>query len=193
MDKKMENPDLNLYRIIPSYVDMLGDESKGGDRRVQQVRNKENRPFIGIIVMNGDKKYCVPLTTVAGKSKLKGKGGIKRGAIDYSPIYIDGVVRAGVQFSRMIPVTDSVLRNLDMETHKHDTAKQKADKALRRAEYQWIQDNKDVIVNKARTLYNVYVSGQEFKRRKDCLNFSQLEKICEKYEKTHIPHHRQSK
>ena len=39
--------ELNLYRIVPKYIDALRDETNGGDKRVYDVRNgKEHRPFV---------------------------------------------------------------------------------------------------------------------------------------------------
>ena len=184
-----KSSELGLYRIIPSYIDILSDESNGGDKRVQTVRGKENRPFIGVVVINDRQKYCIPLTSIAGKPKLKGRGGIKGGAVDYSPIYINGIVKAGVQFGRMIPVTDNVLRKITITPHKHDTPEQKAAKRLRKEELAWIQENKYVIINKARTLYDLYTSNRPFRRRDDCLNFPQLEKICREYELVHVSQH----
>ena len=184
MDKDVK---LQLYRVIPSYTEFLRDESRGGDLRVQIVKGKSMRPFIGIVTMFNGQKYCIPLTRIEGKEKLSGKGGIKKGAIDYSPIIINGEAKAGVQFSRMIPVPDNVLRELDTEEHKHDLKRQKDDKQLRREEIEWIRQNKHDIINKAQTLYNAYISGTPFKRRVDCLNFIQLEKLCKEYELLHIP------
>lgn len=158
------------------------------------VKGKEARPFIGILTMCNGQNYCIPLTRIEGKEKLSGKGGTKRGAIDYSPIIINGVPKAGIQFSRMIPVPDNVLRELDVKDHKHDLKRQKDDKRLRREELEWIRQNRHDIINKAQTLYNAYISGMQFKRRDDCLNFPQLETLCKDYERIHVPqHHDQGK
>jgi len=174
---------ISLYRITPEYIDALRDEAKGGDKRVYQIRenNKFHRPFIAVIVMINEQLYAVPLSTTDGKTKLSNKGGDKKGSIDYSPIYINGVLKASVQYSRMIPIDERVLRNLDINYHKHDTKEQKEDKQLRRDELEWVRNREDVIINKARTLYNTYISGVPFKRRDDCLNFIQLEKVSQRY------------
>lgn len=188
MDNKNE---LGLYRINPKYIDALSDEKQGGDKRVQQVREngKFQRPFIGIVIMCNNQQYCIPLTKTEGKVKLEGKNGTKKGSIYYSPIYIDGKLKAGIQFSRMIPVEESQLRTLDMKDHIHDLPNQKKEKQLRRDELAWVQKNKDVIINKARTLYERYLSGEPFKRKMDCLNFPQLEKLCRMYCKEHPSQH----
>jgi len=188
----MENKnELGLYRINPKYIDALSEEKQGGDKRVQQVREngKFQRPFIGIVVMCNNQQYCIPLTKTEGKAKLDGKNGAKKGSIDYSPIYIDGKLKAGIQFSRMIPVEESQLRTLDMKDHIHDLPNQKKEKQLRRDELAWVQENKDIIINKARTLYERYLSGEPFKRKTDCLNFPQLEKLCKRYCKEHPSQH----
>lgn len=139
--------------------------------------------------MCNNQKYCIPLTKTEGKPKLNGKNGAKKGAIDYSPKCINDELKAGIQFSRLIPVEESQLRTLDMKDHVHDLPSQKQEKKLRRDELEWVQENKDVIINKARTLYERYISGEPFKRKADCLNFPQLEKLCKKYCLKHPSQH----
>lgn len=38
-----ETDELKLYRVIPGYVEYLSDETKGGDKRVQQVKDKRSK------------------------------------------------------------------------------------------------------------------------------------------------------
>lgn len=52
---------LNLYSLNIKYVRNLSN----ADEKVMSVSpqvGKENRPFVGTIVICDDKKYCVPLS-----------------------------------------------------------------------------------------------------------------------------------
>lgn len=168
--------ELNLYRIVPKYIDALRDETNGGDKRVYDVRNgKEHRPFVGVVVVCNGQKYCIPLTSY--KKRFENM----RDKIDITRIIIDGEIKGAVEFSRMIPIEDAQLRNLDMLYHKHDTEGQRQNKNNRIETLKWCREHSDDIVNKANVLYNMYISGQDFKRKKDCLNFIALEEVCKKY------------
>lgn len=59
---KMNQERLKLYRIDIKYVRNL---AKIDDNvlSVSPQKNKSNRPFVGIIVINQKKKYCVPLSS----------------------------------------------------------------------------------------------------------------------------------
>ena len=176
----MEYKKLNLYRVIPKYIKALQDESNGGDKRVY---GKDNRPFIGIVVVCNGQKYCVPLTSVKEKfMKMKG-------AIDFGLIKINNEIVAGIEYSRMIPVEEHFLRPLDTIEHAHDTDKLKTVKKLRRAEIERCATHNEEITNKVNVLYNTYTSNVFFKHRKNCLDFPQLERIGKTYCKEHPQQH----
>lgn len=104
----MSEDSLNLYRVIPKYTKVLQDEEKGGDKRVY---GKDNRPFIGIIAVCNGQKYCIPLTSA------KDKFDNMKGTIDFGIIKINGEIKAGIEYGRMIPVEDYLLRPLDTKEH----------------------------------------------------------------------------
>lgn len=172
----MKETKLTLYRVIPKYIKALQNEENGGDKRVY---GKDNRPFIGVVTVCNRQKYCIPLTSV------KDKFYNMKGTIDFGIIKINDNIVAGIEYSRMIPVEEHLLRRVDITEHKHDTDKQKASKALRRAEIEWCEAHSEEIINKANVLYNTYISGTYFKHRKNCLNFPLLEKICKIYCEEH--------
>lgn len=148
------------------------------DQRVYSVSpqmGKQGRPYIGIIVTCYGQKYCIPLT----KAKEKHKNMADR--IDFSKIKIDGELIAGINFSRMIPIEIRQLYKVDLKIRKHDNKETVYRKMLYRKELEWCNANRDVIINKANILYLKYVSGEDFKRKKDCLDFCGLEKACKKY------------
>lgn len=169
--------ELKLYKVRPKYIKELLKVDK-------RVYYKDERPFIGIVVVCNGQKYCVPLTTPKEKfSNMKGR-------IDFGLIKKDGQIVAGIEYSRMIPVEEYLLRKIDTEEHKHDSANNKSEKLLRKYELEWCNLHKEDIVNKVNVLYNTYISGIEFKRRKNCLDFPLLEKVCNEYCKRHPQQHR---
>ena len=97
-----------------------------------------------------------------------------------------GKLVAGVEFNKMIPVPLNQIRPLDMNLRRHDNAKVKESKLLRRYEYEWCNSHRNEIVKKAQELYTMYVEDDvRYKNKKYCLNFPELEKICNKYELDH--------
>jgi len=186
---KIIQTDLMLYRVTPKYIDALQDEANGGDSRVYNVRaGKEHRPFVGVITVRNGQKYCVPL------SKYKPKYKVLPDNETLMRIYIDGKIVGALQFSRMIPVEDAQLRPLDMAAHPHDTKNQKAEKELRVKETIWCHQHQKEITDKCTALYDLYISNIPFRGRQYCLNFPEMENVCRKYNKTHIPqHHKQEK
>ena len=170
----MDYRKLKLYWIDMKYIRDL----QNADKRVYSVSpqvGKQNRPYLGIIVLCGKQKYCVPLTTPKSKhDNMKDK-------IDFTKIMVEGDFIAAINFSRMIPVEDGQLSKVDTKIRKHDNARLKERKALLSKELMWCNEHYEEIVNKANVLYNKYKSGDFFKRKKDCLNFIKLEMVCDTY------------
>lgn len=55
---------LQIYKVLPKYVETLRDENIGRDKRLYIVDgNKENRPFVGIVATINDCNYFIPLTS----------------------------------------------------------------------------------------------------------------------------------
>lgn len=165
------NNKLELYRVIPKYIDALKYDTENGDQRVYDVRGKENRPFVVIITLGNGQKYCIPLT------KHKPKFDTMHDCIDFSRIISNGKIIGAVEFSRMIPLEYGQLRPLEMDFVKRDNKFYKNTKTDRQITYNWVCEHEDEIINKANILYNTYVSGQKFKRRSDCLNFPLIHQI----------------
>ncbi len=172
--------ELRLYRVFPRYIDALQDIEKGGDSHVYNVRDgKEHRPFVGIITTCNNKFYCIPLSGYKTKYKVLPDNDT------FMKIIIDGKIVGALQFSRMIPVEERLLKELDLQIHKHDTKKQQVAKELRRKETEWCNEHKQEIIDKCRALYNTYITGNPFKGRKHCLDFIKMEILYEDYIKKH--------
>ena len=65
----MEQKRLNLYTVNMKYIWNLHNQ---GENRVFSVLSqvgKDNRPFVGIVVICGEKQYCIPLSSPKEKHK----------------------------------------------------------------------------------------------------------------------------
>lgn len=148
------------------------------DDRVPSVSpqiGKEDRPFVGIVVMINGRKYCIPL------SKPKEKHNRMKGSIDFTKIIYNGEFLGVLNFNQMIPVEQDQLRIIDINIHKHDNSDTRRKKTRLIKEAEWLDDHEGEVNNKARVLYSKYFSDEIFSARKNCLNFKRLEEVCDRY------------
>lgn len=166
-----------LYHVDMKYIRNLHNH----DDKVPSVSpqiNKQNRVFLGIIVLLNNQKYCIPL------SHAKTKYNNMSGKIDFSLITdADGKILAGLNFNLMIPVEEAQLSMVDININPKDSDFQRKYKNLCRKELTWCRAHKDAIINKAKCLYELYQSGSFFSARNRCLNFPLLEAECKKFNK----------
>ena len=166
---------LSLYTIDMKYIRNLHRR----DDRVRSVSpqiGKENRVFVGIVVICGERKYCIPL------SHPKDKHGNMKGRIDFSKVFDEqGKMIAALDFNMMVPVEEAQLYKMDLKIHPNDTLEMKHYKKLCQREIDWCQRHQREICDKANVLYNMYLSGENFKARSRCLDFPKLELECDKY------------
>lgn len=148
------------------------------DDRVPSVSpqiGKEERPFVGIVVMVNGRKYCIPL------SKPKEKHNRMKGSIDFTKIIYNGEFLGVLNFNQMIPVEQEQLRIIDINIHKHDNADTRRKKTRLIKEAEWLNSHEAEVNNKARVLYSMYFSEKSFSAKKNCLKFEQLERMCDRY------------
>jgi protein AbiQ len=141
-----------------------------------QIR-KENRPFVGIVVICDNKKYCVPLTSPKPKHMSM------KNDKDFSRMFDKGNKLIGcLNFNNMIPVDDSVLLPIDMEVHKSDSIGEQAYKALLNDQLDWCNDNLEAITSKACKLYKIVTETPDKMKNltRRCCNFKKLEQVLEK-------------
>ena len=63
------NNDINLYMVNAKYVRNLMNAEKRASKEnrcntilsISPQRNKQGRPYVGIIVVANNRKYCIPL------------------------------------------------------------------------------------------------------------------------------------
>ena len=172
---------LHLYRIDIKYI---RDLHRVCDHvpAVSPQTGKDNRHFIGIVVMINGRKYAIPITRHDGKPQ-------KRKTLQNNDGYTkvvkeDGHFVSGINFIDMIPVTEKQL--LPMDDFNIDKKDSRLEKARKRdlkyiTEYVESETYSREIAEKAKDLYKKYMSGEQFKTRKHCLPFDKLEQICDRY------------
>lgn len=170
----MKQSRLNLYLIDMKYI---RDLAKADDRvmSVSPQISKEKRPFVGIIIICGTEKYCVPF------SSPKSKHFSMKNDVDFTKIY-DGDKLIGVlNFNNMIPVHEQFIRPLNLKPSPSDNANTIHYKKMSAKQLTYCQKNQEAIVRKANKLYEMITSGKAnslLKRR--CCDFSKLERVLEK-------------
>ena len=175
----MKQEQLRLYRVDIKYIRNL---SKADDKvpSVSPQINKDTRPFIGIIVICGEKKYCVPLSSP--KPKHEHMNNDK----DFTKIYDKHGKLIGVlNFNLMIPVDETVVSVIDFNISPNDTPKTKAYKNLLRDQLNWCRKNREQILSKAEKLYIIVTRNPERARNlvRRCCDFVKLEGVLSKRNK----------
>ena len=162
----MEQKRLNLYLIDMKYIRNL---AKADDHvmSVSPQAGKETRPFVGIIIVCGTRKYCVPL------SSPKPKHNSMKNDLDFTKI-MDGDKLIGVlNFNNMIPVDESCVIPLNLRITEKDDVTTRKYKKMAAKQLDWCQHNQEAIVKKANKLYAMVQSEKAsgFMKRR-CLSIS---------------------
>ena len=173
----MEQKRLNLYTVNMKYIRNLHNQ---GDDRVFTVSpqvGKDSRPFVGIVVICGEKQYCIPLSSPKEKHK-----NMKNGVDFHRILDADGKLIGVLDFNNMIPVREEVLREVDLKIHSKDTREMKRYKNLMIDQLNFCRQNQDILVKKAKKLYKMVGrknGSGPLKRR--CLKWSKLEQILDRF------------
>lgn len=98
----------------------------------------------------------------------------------------NGKLIAVLNFNNMIPVTDVVLLDLDLTIHAGDASSIRTYKELMRDQLRWCNENRELIVRKARKLYQIVVEhpASACGLVKRCCDFKRLERVLEKWAKS---------
>ena len=174
LTRRVMQSEFSLYKVDMKYIRNLHNI----DDKVLSVSpqtRKDNRVFVGIVIVCGAHKYCIPLSSPKEKHKNM------KNAMDFSKIEVGGKILGVLNFNLMIPIDEKQLQIIDTTIHKRDRVNIKAYKQLCQQELKWCQENSEIVCNKANVLYKKYMSGEEFAGRTRCLNFPKLEQECQKY------------
>ena len=165
---------LEVYRIDMKYIRNLYNI----DDRIFSVSpqiGKDERPFLGIIIICNEHKYCVLM------SKPKKKHEKMRDKIDLKKIIHNGSLIGVLNFNLMIPVENAQIQRIDTKIRKHDNMDTRRKKELLVKELEWCNEHIRDLANTANVLYQKYITGENFAARKQCLDFKRMELECEKY------------
>jgi protein AbiQ len=138
---------------------------------------KENRPFVGIVVICDSKPYCIPLTS----PKLKHQQ--MKNDKDFSKMFDkNGKLIGAINFNNMIPVDNRSIKPIDINVHPKDSPKDKAYKELLNDQLNWCNQNKESIIKKANRLYIIVTETPDKFRNltRRCCDFKKLEIVLEK-------------
>ncbi len=171
----MKQKRLSFYQIDYKYVRDLANRDDIV-RSVSPQIQKENRPFVGIIVVCDDKKYCVPLSSPKPKhEKMKNDK-------DFSKIIAEEKLIGVLNFNSMIPVDDCVIERLDLRIKNNDNPQVKSYKRMCIKQLDWCQKNQEAIVIKANKLYTLVTQTPDKMRNltRRCCDFKKLEAVLER-------------
>ena len=111
----MKQKRLSLYTVNMKYIRNLAHEDDNVASVSPQIE-KSIRPFIGIIVICGEKQYCVPLSSPKEKHKSM------KNDKDFSKIFDSTGKLIGVlNFNNMIPVREDIINKVDIAIHPNDS------------------------------------------------------------------------
>ena len=173
----MEQQRLNLYFVDMKYIRNLAKV----DDQVMSVSpqiGKEERPFVGIIVICHDRQYCVPLSSPKPKHKNM------KNTIDFTRIIHDGRLLGVLNFNEMIPVRTDVISLINVRHRPNESHAEAHYKELVSNQLAFCRRNQDALVHKANSLYESVTSGKASAsviRR--CCDFRKLESVLDRYQK----------
>jgi len=152
----------SFYRISADYCDFL----RKADRCVPYtMEQKATRPFVGIVFSVNGYNYFAPLTSPRLKHLHM------KNQVDF--LKINGGVWGAINFNNMIPVHINSLQKVDMKILPTDKKADVDYKNLLANQLSWCNANKEIILAKAKKLYNIITHGKarpELVNR--CCNFS---------------------
>ena len=162
-----------------------------------QPYNYTNKPYIGILLADNAHKYVIPLSSAKPKYTLCADIEQERflifelvslNVLSERAIYksndnpTDSRVKhilSMLDVKKMIPVTDKVIRIVNLNYDPSDNDALKKYKSLLNKEYTFCIKIKHLILNAANTLYEEQITSGTVK--KYCCDFRLLEQICDSY------------
>ena len=165
-----------LYTVNLKYIRNLHHIDNHVPSVSPQI-GKQERPFLGIIVLVNGSRFCIPLSSNSSK-KNKDFSTMRENITLRKILDKSGKLLAVLNINNMIPVRDEYLTEIDLKIHSKDTPQIIQRKKLCIKELNWCQSHQTEIERLANELYKLYISNKPFSKRKLCLNFPVLEKEC---------------
>lgn len=156
---------LDFYYIDLKYI---RDISKVDDNvlSISPQRAKQNRPFVGVLILTNNRKYCIPLTSPKDKFKSR------KSQVDFIKIFDENQKDSNGQnkligvlnINNMIPVDEHYIYKVDLVLHKNDKPEIIAQKILMQKQLKWCRKNVDIIENRANKVYKLVVNSPDKNR-----------------------------
>lgn len=175
------NKRFKLYRVNLKYIRNLHNIDSHVPSVSPQI-GKQNRPFLGVIVMVNGSNYCIPLSSNSTQ-KHKDIESMCENITLRKVRDKNGKVLAILNLNNMIPIRKEYITEIDLKIRPSDSVMSRQWKILCSKELDWCQSHSSEIERLANELHYKYCSGEYFKKRKICLNFPALEKECNKAKK----------
>lgn len=170
-----------LYHVNMKYIRNL-HRIDDNIPSVSPQNDKQSRPFLGIILLVNNSKFCIPLSSNSEEKNKKLAS--MRDNITLRKIYDkSGKLLAVLNLNNMIPIRDEYISEIDLKIHTNDIPELRRWKKLCIKELNWCQSHQSEIERLANELYRLYISNEPFGKRKICLNFPALENECNKAKK----------
>ena len=158
-----------IVRINTDYCEYLRQFE---DKVPYNKNDKELRPFIGILFEIDVCEYFAPLSSPKPKHKKM------KNSLDFVKIK-DGDLGA-INFNNMIPVTVENYSLVDLD--KKDNGDKEKYRKLLLEQLNWLNHNREKIINKANKLYDLYICGKlPLNIIERCCDFKLLEEKCREY------------
>lgn len=160
---------MKLYNVEDDYVDFLKTfDSKVPDNKI------EKRPFVGVVFTISGYNFFAPLSS----PKLKHCG--MSNAADFHKI--NGGSQGAINFNNMIPIPNSELILIDI-----DSITDKNYKNLLNSQLRFINSVQEVLKKKAEKLYRLVgsddriLSNNQIKIKQRCINFGLLQEKMKEF------------
>lgn len=152
-----------ICRIEDEYIQFLHSK----DSKVQYNKGA-SRPYVGIVLTVDAHNYFAPM-----ESPKPNHANIKSGG---PVLKLDEGKLGLIGFNNMIPVKEVALIHFNIQEIADENYRNLLQKQLR-----YCEKNKDIILNRAKTVYDKVVVDKNPFYKRVCCNFKQLEYSCRVY------------
>lgn len=161
---------MNLYKASIEYCNYLHYY----EPKIPYVENeKQNRPFIGVVLCVNEKNFFAPLTSPKSKHLTM------KNTQDF--LKIDDGRLGGINLNNMIPIPSRYLNKINIEEIEDNKYKK-----MLYMQMDWIEKNRVRINNRARNLYFLVIQKKATEKLIErCCNFKLIEDKCEEFMKEH--------
>ena len=132
-----------LYHVNMKYIRNL-HRIDDNIPSVSPQNDKQSRPFLGIILLVNNSKFCIPLSSNSEEKNKKLAS--MRDNITLRKIYDkSGKLLAILNLNNMIPIRDEYISEIDLKIHTNDIPELRRWKKLCIKELNWCQSHQSEI------------------------------------------------